>query len=254
MKREWKDLTSSQRKGVEVLSRTGRPMTTREILKAMGEKNVTKGMISNYRRILVRLEKYGVLKRPDPGFFQFILGSLDGSVGDAPEPTSKSNPPPVSKSLVVDPWGDEVTEAEVRKVIGEAVLIYLKDLRKRRKHDEAIRVAFLCGAYLTGRPMPHVEQVVKHVPVPSPEAVSTPESSKSKLDKLSLPKGWTMDTYLEKAKTALSKGLLDPATVSEKLGDVSVSYVEKVLRGKVEPTDEMIERFFAATYQEIMSL
>lgn len=258
MKREWKDLTAAQRKGVEVLARAGRPLTAREVLIGMGEKKVDRAMVANYRRILVRLETYGVLSRPDPGLFQFVPGSLESSPAAMQGSAPVEAPAAAPKSLVVDPWGTEVTEADVRQVMADAVKCYLKDLRKRRKHEEADRVAFLAGAYLTGRPMPHaVAPVVQRVapsapaePHPAPEA---PPDTSGAFVRLPLPQGWTTDTYLQKAKSALAKGLLDVTSLAAKM-NLGSDYVEKVLRGKIEPTRDMIERFFAATYEVLMSL
>lgn len=257
MKREWKDLTQAQRKGVEVLARAGRPLTAREVLIGMGEKKVDRAMVANYRRILVRLEQYGVLSRPDPGLFQFVPGCLESSAALQMGSTDEAPAAP-SKSLVVDPWGHEVTEADVRRVIAEAVKYYLKDLRKRRKHEEADRVAFLCGAYLTGRPMPHavapiVQTVAPSAPAEPHHAPEAPPDTSGAFVRLPLPQGWTTETYLQKAKSALSKGLLDATSLAAKM-NLGSDYVEKVLRGKIEPTREMIERFFAATYEVLLSL
>ena len=214
-------------------------MTTREALEAMGGA-VDSNEMDKARRVLSRMASAGTVQRVAPGVWA-PSGAAVTPVAGAYAP-----PPPAAVAVATDPWGDDITEEDCRRSVSDALAHHL-DLLAKRDPKEAVREAFRAGLYMANRPLPGSTPTPAQIVAP---VASEAPTSGGSVVRLELPEGWTYDDFARRAKAAVGKGRLKVESVAAGM-DLDRDYCDKVLRGRVEPTRDMLERFYAATYRHL---
>lgn len=235
-------LTAKQDALLRSLARSGgRRMNARQATEFQGLPTTAK-QIQLVRRSLNRLTDRGYLAKEPGGLY-----SLTGRRAPPVLPAGpKVVVPTVSavSSLAADPWGEDVTEDRARAVVAGAVRGHLERLAKKDA-AQAVREAYVIGAFMTGRPLP-VEEARNLVVSAPPQ----PQQEADNFLRLPLPEGEDYETLWPRLDKALSQGKIDVSALADQLGLTS-AMVEAVCRGKKEPTPALLERFFAATYRVI---
>ena len=146
-------------------------------------------------------------------------------------------------ALVSDPWGDEISEQEAQGIVKRALAFYFDHLADSRAKDAKRRLKrelFICGAFMSGRPLPSPAAPVIVNNSASPAAISEPGGPPGK----SLPKGWTTDTLAKKLGSAVKRGATTYQSVADKVG-LAEDHVRRYGNGTAYMTPDKAEQIYA---------
>ena len=208
-----------------------------DILKGAGYPHDSQACSAN-AGVLTALAKKGEIAGRKTGSRSRVWSFSPGGTGTVAQNAVAAIPDPV---LVTDPWGDEVTEKDAQGVIKNALAYYfdhLMDSKARGSKKKAKRELFIAGAFMTGRPLPVpvapvINQISQAAPIAEPEAEPM------------MPADLDYRGFAKLATAALKAGRLNVKDVAE-IVNIGSQYVDKVLRGKQEPTRDMLSKIWAA--------